>query len=249
MSSGRASSDLLPPFTTTDSSEADELFQLNPQQKAYFDTFGYLKIPGLFKDDIEDIIAGFEEVFANDEHLRMEVFEPIHFEQRRLIVPVFIDKSPKLQRLRHDPRVVGIVRSLVGDDYDYAESDGSLFDCDSSWHADSYGAPLERYHLKLSFYLDPLRRDTGAIRVIPGTNHYMDLFAMSLRDGLEDAFRVQDYYGVLPDQIPSSTIESEPGDLIVWSYRTLHASFGGEKRRRLFSISFREPSTAGSGID
>lgn len=231
---------------TTASSEPREQFQLSEQQKVYFDTFGYLKIPALFKDEIDDIIAGFEEIFANEEHFRMEVFEPIHFEQRRLIVPIFIDKSPKLQRLRYDPRVVGIAKSLVGDDYDYAESDGSLFDCDSSWHADSYGAPLERYHLKLSFYLDPLRGDCGAIRVIPGTNHYMDLFATTLRKGLEDAARVKEHYGVGPHEIPSLTVESEPGDLIVWSYRTLHASFGGAKRRRLFSISFREPSNTGA---
>ena len=52
--------------------------------------------------------------------------------------------------------------------------------------------------------------------------------------------RVKDVYGIEHNEIPSWTLESEPGDLIIWNFRTLHASFNGGERRRLFSINFRE---------
>jgi len=214
--------------------------RLTDAQIRYFETFGYLKVPGLFAADIEDIRAGFEDVFANNES--WELNEWLHFDKRRSIVPQFIDRNETLRALRDDPRVVGIATSILGPDYEYAESDGSLFFCDSSWHPDIYGAPIEQYHLKLSFYLDPLTAETGAIRMIPGTNHLGTTYANTLYGKLQRPEEIADTFGVNYDEIPSVPIASEPGDLLMWNYRTVHASFGGDERRRLFSISFRQPA-------
>ncbi|MGH9024722.1 MAG: phytanoyl-CoA dioxygenase family protein [Acidimicrobiia bacterium] len=219
-------------------------FQLTPQQIAYFETFGFIRVPGLFADDVPDIIAGFEEVFGNEQIARMETHEHLHLEQRRTIIPGFIHKSERLKRLLVDPRVVGVVTGLVGENYEYAESDGNIFDCESSWHPDMYSAPLNQFHVKLSFYLDSLHGDNGAIRLIPGTNHHRTPFAKALRKNLEDHTMVEGIYGVPHYEIPSWTLESEPGDLIVWNFRTIHASFNGGERRRLFSINFRAPAEA-----
>jgi hypothetical protein len=52
-------------------------------------------------------------------------------------------------------------------------------------------------------------------------------------------------FGVPYDEIPSYPLETDPGDLVVWSFRTVHASFGGDARRRLFSINFKEPNPTG----
>ncbi len=215
-------------------------FELTKQQKAYFESFGFLRIPGLFADDIDRIIGGFEAVFRDDAHIRMDTREDLHLNKRRLIIPSFIDKSPDLRWLLDDDRVNGVVRGLVGDDYAFAESDGNLFFCDSSWHPDTYAAPMEVFHVKLSFYLDSLGGESGAIRMIPGTNHHMVPFVHELKLNLKDPRSIIDIYGVEYDQIPSWTLESEPGDLIVWNYRTIHASFNGGERRRLFSMNFRE---------
>lgn len=214
--------------------------KLRPDQLTFFNTFGFLVIPGLFREEIGEITAGFERIFANEEHVRMETFEELHAGDRRLIVPQFITKDPYLHGLLDDPRVIGIVSSVLGADYTYAESDGNLFDCESHWHADTYGAPMTIRHLKLSFYLDPLRADTGAIRVIPGTNHFMSPFAKSVRSRTKDPARVADEFGVDPRDLPSFPVETDPGDLVMWDFRTLHASYGGGIRRRLFSVNFRE---------
>jgi len=224
----------------TGASPNTEPFRLTPQQIAYFETFGFLKVPGLFAADFDDITAGFEEIFEDTQSY--ETHEWLHFDDERQIIPKFIERSPKLARLHTDPRVLGVVRSLMGDNWEYAESDGNLFYCDSSWHPDIYGAPLTQYHVKLSFYLDPLRADSGAIRMIPGTNHYLTNFAGSLVRYLQKPEEIEQTYGVKWDEIPSQVVETDPGDLVVWSFRTIHASFGGDARRRLFSMSFREPA-------
>lgn len=214
---------------------------LSPQQLAYFNTFGYLRLPGLFADDIGVLDAGFEEVFDNSESWDFE--EWLHFDKRRSIVPQFIERSGKLSWLRDDPRVVAIATSVLGPSYEYAESDGSLFFCDTSWHPDIYGAPLEQFHLKLSFYLDPLTPGTGAIRMIPGSNHHTTAYAKALYGKLQRPEQIRETFGVNVDEIPSAAVESQPGDLLIWNYRTIHASFGGADRRRLFSVSFRQPSS------
>jgi hypothetical protein len=213
---------------------------LTRQQVKFFETFGFLTLPGLFRDDMAQITEAFEAVFATEGHPRMETYVELHGEERRLIIPSFVTKHPTLERLLRDPRVVGIVTSLLGPDFEYAESDGNLFDCESLWHSDTYGAPMLVHHVKLSFYLDPLRAESGAIRVIPGTQHFKESFATALRNGFREPSQIEELFGVAPRDIPSIALETEPGDLVVWDFRTIHASYYGGVRRRLFSINYRE---------
>jgi ectoine hydroxylase-related dioxygenase (phytanoyl-CoA dioxygenase family) len=105
---------------------------------------------------------------------------------------------------------------------------------------------LEQLHVKLSFYLDPLDADSGAIRLIPGTNDWTSAFATQLRSDLATPDRVQQTLGVRWDEVPSWPLATVPGDLVVWNFRVIHASFGGSERRRLFSMNFREPAAAAS---
>jgi Phytanoyl-CoA dioxygenase (PhyH) len=219
----------------------DTVTGLNGQQVAFFETFGYLKVPGLFRSEVPEIVEGFEAVFAAEGHPRMELYEPLHGEERRLIIPQFVTKNERLAQLIDDARVVGIVRSLLGDSYEYAESDGNLFDCESTWHSDIYGAPMHLHHVKLSFYLDTLRGDSGAIRVMPGTNFFNETFARNVRKRINDPVKIADEFGVDARELPSVILDTDPGDVVVWDFRTIHASFYGGKRRRLFSINFREP--------
>lgn len=213
-------------------------FSPSPQQVNFFETFGFVKFPGLFAEDIDEIVGGFERVFATQP--TWETNADLHLNQRRVIIPGFVDKDARLSALLDDHRVLGVLDGLIGPGrWEYAESDGNLFYCDSSWHPDTYSAPLTRLHVKLSFYLDPLHGRSGAIRMIPGTNYHKTPYAKQLRRTLEPPERIPEVYGVRHDEIPSWTIESDPGDLIVWNFRTIHGSFGGGERRRLFSINFR----------
>jgi hypothetical protein len=216
-------------------------YRITPQQRHYFDTFGFLAIPGLFADDIGELTDAFERVFTNEEQPKMETNEYLHLDEKRVIIPGFLHKDPRLAQLLDDGRVNGVVDGLMDGKFEYAESDGNLFYCESSWHPDTYSAPLHRYHVKLSFYLDSLTGESGAIRLIPGTNHHKTPFAKMLRNGLDDHAEIENRFGVPYNEIPSWTLKSEPGDLVVWNFRTIHASFNGGERRRLFSINFREP--------
>jgi hypothetical protein len=230
---------------TADTAIVDSQYLLTPQQIHFFETFGFLKIPGLFADDINEIIAGFEDLFGNEDQPVWETAEALHGDEKRLIIPGFIEQSPRLAHLQHDPRVLGIAHSILGRDVQWASSDGNLFYCESYWHPDDYAAPLHHYHVKLSFYLDDLTGDSGAIRIIPGSHFHRSAFARTLRRDLKKHEESPDIFGIEGDDIPSITVESTPGDLIIWNFRTIHGSYNGGERRRLFSLNFGE-TVAGS---
>jgi hypothetical protein len=215
-------------------------FCLTPQQVHFFETFGFLRLPGLFADDIHELIAAFEAVFADPAIEKYEMREPVHYDAERIVVPAVIDKHPRLAGLKDDDRILGVARSLLGDDFEYAESDGNLLSCDTSWHCDVYDAPMERYHIKLFFYFDPLDAESGALRVLPGTNHYLSPYASSLRQELGDWQAIRATFGVDADEIPSYAIDNQPGDLIVGNFRTIHATFHGPRRRRLCTMNYRK---------
>jgi ectoine hydroxylase-related dioxygenase (phytanoyl-CoA dioxygenase family) len=223
--------------------DMDTMTRLTKQQVKFFETFGYVTLPGLFRDEIGEIDDAFENVFAHEGHPRMETYVELHGEERRVIIPQFVTKHPTLNRLRDDPRVVGIVTSLLGDDHEYAESDGNRFDCESLWHSDTYGAPMGIRHVKVSFYLDTLRADSGAIRVIPGSQHFQESYATALRGVFREPSQIEEKFGVAARDIPSVALETEPGDVVVWDFRSIHASYNGRVGRRLFSINFREKPT------
>jgi ectoine hydroxylase-related dioxygenase (phytanoyl-CoA dioxygenase family) len=212
--------------------------RLTSQQVRFFETFGFLRIPGFLGDDTPDVIEAFEYVFEHYEPV--EMFDNIHFDQRRLALPFFLEGHPRLKALETDPRILGVVESLLGPDYEYRQTDGNLLWCDTSWHCDIYDSPLEQFHIKLFFYLDALDADTGALRVIPGSNDYMSAFARGLRNDLERPQDVEANFGVPVDEIPSWTVPNQPGDLVVGNYRTVHATFNGVERRRLFTMNYRE---------
>jgi len=213
---------------------------LTEQQLNFLHTFGFLRLPGLFADEIEEITNAFEAVFADPEHFRMDMNEPLHRNDRRVIIPMFIDHHPTLSRLRADERLLGVARAVLGDDAEYAESDGNLAFCHSEWHADTYGAPMTTRHIKLSFYLDTMRADSGAIRVLPGTHYWQSPYARDVRQSFREFGKSADFFGVDSTEIPAFVVDSDPGDILIWDYRLVHASFNGLDRRRFFSVNFRE---------
>ncbi|MCB1845499.1 MAG: hypothetical protein KDI09_21195, partial [Halioglobus sp.] len=77
----------------------DSKYRLSPEQVHYFDTFGYIKLPGLFREDIDAIVAGFEDLFGNAQQPVWETQEALHGDQRRVIIPGFIEQAPRLRYL------------------------------------------------------------------------------------------------------------------------------------------------------
>ena len=230
------------------------MFQLTAQQRAFWDAFGFLRLRGLFRAEAARLGAAFDDVFAAHQPTMVITSEddvlqrtpraatPTH---RHIIAPDFVERHPTLRGLPDDPRVRGVVAGLFDGPAEYRASDGHRFHCDTSWHYDAYGTPLEQTTLKLSFYLDPLRGESGAIRVIPGTHDHTSQFARRLQETLYRAPQgIRELYGVEAEEIPCWTLDTDPGDVLVWSFRTFHASFHGREGRRSFFLAFSTPEGA-----
>lgn len=247
---------------------ADDTFAVTDQHRRFFRTFGFVRFEGLFAPDIDRISAAFDEVAdrARQNEDEPSVLEPgqldqyhaaftdgapvdsydhVHFGRRRTILPFIIDAHPDLSAITSDPRFLAAADGLLGPDHELVGSDGNVFDCDTSWHYDYFLAPIDQFFVKFFLYLDPVDRDSGALRVIPGTSFWDSQFASTLRSGLADWEDIGDAFGVAPQDVPSWAVASRPGDMIATYYRTVHATFGGDEGRRLIAINLRgqqEPS-------
>ena len=207
--------------------------RLSDEQMAYFDTFGFLPFHGLLADSIDRITGEFEAIWAahGGGHDGRE-----HQDTARSAIVPFPDQSEYLSSLLDDPRIHDIAASICGDDFNYTSGDGNLYVGDSRWHSDGYGTrPVLTF--KMAFYLDPLSRDTGALRVIPGSHRVGEPFADTLDRTLRNG---SSGLGIDGSQVPAYAIESEPGDVLVFNHSIKHASFGGAARRRMFTMNFTE---------
>jgi hypothetical protein len=204
---------------------------LTEQQLASFRTFGFLACPGLLADRIERITQEFEAIWAANGGGHNG---QAHDGTARSCSVQFIDQNTYLSTLLDDPRIHGIAASILGDDFNYMGSDGNFYTGDTRWHSDGYGGRGGMLHIKIAFYLDPLTRDTGALRVIPGSHRIGEPFA----DELQNSIRASDQIWGLPgSQIPAIALETTPGDILVFNHDLKHAAFGGSQRRRMFTMN------------
>lgn len=204
---------------------------LTEQQLANFQTFGFIAFPGLLADRIEQITDEFEGIWAahGGGHNGQA-----HDGRARSCSVQFIDQTPYLSTLLDDPRIRGIAASILGDDFNYMGSDGNFYTGDTRWHSDGYGGRGGPLHIKIAFYLDPLTRETGALRVIPGSHRVGEPFA----DELERSIRKSDeLWGIPGSQVPAVALETTPGDILVFNHDIKHAAFGGSQRRRMFTMN------------
>jgi ectoine hydroxylase-related dioxygenase (phytanoyl-CoA dioxygenase family) len=233
---------------------------LSEQQRMFFERFGFLRLRGRFADDIAEICAAFDEVFASvgpgvitenvkqfSEALlagqRAENTSHLNQYRPRSSMAMFVDRHPRLAALKEDPRLTQVVASLMPAGFTATGTTGNIFTGDTTWHTDHYGSNAGLLHIRCFFYLDRLDGSNGALRVIPGTNYADSEFAKRCRVGLKDWEKVEETYGVGWKEIPSWTIENEPGDLLVGNFVNVHATVGGTDAtgsRRQFELSFCE---------
>jgi len=209
--------------------------ELTQQQKSFFETFGFLSFPGLIKDSVGEVIAAFEGVFAarGGGHAG----KPHLGNARSCIVP-FIDQHERLCALLDDPRILAIGDSLLGDDFNYMGSDGNFYVGDTGWHSDGWHT-VEK-HLKIAFYLDPLTKDSGCLRVVPGSHRVGDNYAAALQQHLGGSEEAWNKHG---RDIPAYALETNPGDVVVFNHNTKHAAFNGSANRRMFTINLAQHYT------
>jgi hypothetical protein len=207
-----------------------EKLQLSSQQLAFMKNFGYLSFPGLLDDCIDQIIEAFEAVWEG--HGSGHGGKPHDGTARSCIVP-FLDQSEYLSGLLDDPRVNGIFSSLLGDDFQYLGSDGNYYVGDTGWHSDG-GWPRPIIYYKMALYLDPLTRETGALRVIPGSHRYGEGYAEEIHQLVRES---EEQWGICGSEVPAMVLETHPGDVVVFNQGTKHSTWGGGDRRRMFTFN------------
>ena len=204
---------------------------LTSGQVAHFETFGFLVLRQLFSQD-EISIMKRESVEIFDEE---RGGTPYTGDEAETIQP-FLERRPFLSKLVDDDRNYNIAVDLCGPDYVLAGNGGALHVGDTPWHRDaSLETPIK--DAQINFYTQPLTRDTGCLRVIPGSHHLAspDPFAL-LMDRSEDPDFMP--FGVRPSEIPGYAVESQPGDVVVFTESQAHASFGGEAGRHHYGMNF-----------
>ena len=136
---------------------------LTTEQKAHFETFGFIVMRQAFSPrEMEDIGREFDDVLTQD---RKGL--PFSGEKRQAVMGC-IEKRPLLTRLLDDDRIYLPIEQLLGRGFIWNGSDGNLYVGDTQWHPD--GSEHDYGRIKVAFYLDPVTRDTGCLRVVPGSH-------------------------------------------------------------------------------
>ena len=201
--------------------------KLSKEQQNFFDTFGYLLIPQLFSpEETEKIIENFEWSIQNCGGGKN------HDGSRRTMFPGPIEHHAELCAILDHPSILGLLGGVMGDDFYYCGGDGNYYTGNTSWHPDGGWGRL--IATKTAFYLDHLTRDTGALRLIPGS-HHPDHFVRKEKLDVNNSLEL---FGVPPSELPGSiAVETNPGDIVIFNHDLYHASFGGTARRRMFTMN------------
>ena len=203
---------------------------LNKEQIAHFGTFGFVIRRQCFSTgEMEEISSAFDDVLADDRRGR-----PFDGTARQAVLG-FVEKRPLLSGLVEDDRIYQPLEQLLGPGFVWIGSDGNLYVGDTGWHPD--GSDLDYGRIKVALYLDPVTKDTGCLRVVPGS-HRMPLH--SALDPLKGQRRDPDHqpFGTDGSGLPCFPLESEPGDVVFFNQNLWHAAYGGKTGRRMFTMNF-----------
>jgi hypothetical protein len=201
--------------------------QVTETQRHFFRTFGYLMFPALFSPtEMAWITEEFETA------IQMYGGGQRHDGSARTMMGAPIERTAKLCSLLDDSRLVGLIGGLLGEDFNYCSGDGNYYTGDTPWHPDGNWGEL--FAIKVAFYLDPLTRDTGCLRVIPGSQepeHFVRRQALNPN-------KSQEQFGIAPRDFPGNVaLETTPGDLLIFNHDTYHSAWGGSTRRRMFTMN------------
>jgi ectoine hydroxylase-related dioxygenase (phytanoyl-CoA dioxygenase family) len=208
-------------------------FNLSPQQKNFFDTFGYLVIRGALKEQIADISNLFDQLYKNADQEVADWYHEAHYMKSRQVLMQFIERLPELTALLDHPVINRIFSTLLGEGFLYRGSEGNIFTGDTYWHSDLYGTYFKYRHVKVLVYLEPLDESNGALSVIPGSHLFGDKFANLCE---RYVWKHEEKLGLNKDQVPCVTIPTQPGDALFFDYRLKHATSNTHHNRRMFSI-------------
>ena len=125
-------------------------------------------------------------------------------------------------------RLAPVAATLLGGPALPTRAKGVLYRGDTPWHTDS---TFRIASVGFAAYLEPLRAETGALRVLPGSH----------RPGFAEALRALEAAGAAAEALPGHVVVTEPGDVIVFDEHLFHASAGGGTRQQWRLDYLRDP--------
>jgi len=148
----------------------------------------------------------------------------------------FVEADDAFGDLIEHPGVMEAMRDIWGTEclYNGGSDMWSNLD-DTPWHSD--GDPgREVLTLKTAFYLDEQDASQGALNVIPGSHHPEFCAAVFRACGYWDERRPR--LRLDPHDVPGAvSVETSPGDVVLWDNRLWHSAFrrgDGRPRRTMF---------------
>ena len=208
---------------------------------AHFDTFGFLFYRQLLSpEEVAAIQQAAEFVWTEELGQAPALDEEMH-------TAPFVERNETLMTLVDHPLIHPILAELLGEDFLWSGSEGNRGFLKGTpihhWHADRPGAhELDYRRIKIMIYLDPTTKDTGAIRVIPGS-HRMP-FHEDLRPFQENHLEgIDDFFGMRGPDVPCYAAESQPGDVLFFNQSLFHGVYGKTGPRRYIALKYIERPT------
>jgi hypothetical protein len=212
---------------------------LTNDQIAFFNEFGFLVFRQLF--DSKEL----ETMALEGDAAREEIYQGHEDGPRGSWVPLLRPSTPFSASLLEDARFHSVATQTFDDTIFGVNVDMLKWKGDTGWHRD-LDAPGNT-GMKLIYYFESLRVDTGALRVIPGSHRELDDDRISDSEPLrvrsdEDVATAVRELDTNSSDRPTVVIETEPGDVIAFAMPLLHSSSGGGPNRRLGSVIYWMPS-------
>ena len=193
---------------------------LTDAEVSRFKTFGYHVMKQVFSaEERATIRREFDFMLA-------EQYGPSAYDGSKRHWTMMMDEdTPFFASLLEDPRFLTVARQLYGDDVVGIGIDANRYTGDTHWHRDT--STVHQYGVKFAFYLQPVAADTGALRVIPGMHRLPD----------DDSFR-EGVRALELEEVPCTSLPSEPGDVVAFDLRLWHASHGGSTDRHMCTVVY-----------
>jgi hypothetical protein len=223
------------------------LAMLTNDQIQFFQTFGFLCLRQFFSQAEIDSFAREAESFW-EQHDRRGPDESRYFHGGR-----FIEQRDRMRHLPADDRIYVPLKQLLGGDFIWAGSEcnhGMQTGTNAHhWHADRPGTrELSYARIKIMLYLDPMRPENGALRVIPGSHRlplHEDLQAFQDRHEESDPT----FFGLRGEEIPCQILTTDPGDLLMFNHCLFHSVYAKSGRRRYIALKFAARPTCDAHLD
>jgi hypothetical protein len=215
---------------------------LNDDQVGFFKEFGFLVFRRLLSD------REVEQIGKEAESAAAKIYGDQPGGPQGKWVPLLGNATPFNSSLLEDPRFYAIALEVFDEALIGVNTDMLFWQGDTGWHRD-LDVPGNT-GLKIIYYLDALRAENGALRVVPGSHiepHETEVPEVEplilSTDDTDYQEKIRGLTRAAGDKmLPSVVVESEPGDVVAFEMPLLHSSFGGAPDRRLGATVYWYPS-------